>query len=49
MSNLALSSQAQQSHLENLLNGLPKLPGTVRYQDDFDDELRSLRNYTRPI
>ena len=45
MSNLALSTQAQQSHLENLLNGLPKLPHTVRYQDDFDDESRSLRNY----
>ena len=45
MNNLALSSQAQQSQLENLLSGMPELPRIVRYQDDFDGELRSLTNF----
>lgn len=45
MSNLALSPKEQHSSLENLLGSMPRLPSIIRYQDDFDDELRALISY----
>lgn len=47
MKNNALNVPQQSSRLQTILDGLPKLPSVLRYQDDFDDTIRSLNRYDK--
>ena len=47
MKNNALNAPQQSSGLQSILEGLPKLPGVLRYEDDFDDTIRSLNRYDK--
>ncbi|MCK9187845.1 tyrosine-type recombinase/integrase [Acidithiobacillus sp.] len=47
MKNNALNVPQQSSGLQAILEGLPKLPGVLRYQDDFEDTMRSLNRYDK--
>lgn len=47
MKNNALNTPQHSSGLQSILEGLPKLPGVLRYEDDFADTIRSLSRYDK--
>ena len=47
MKNNALNASQKSYDLQNILNGLPKLPGVLRYQDDFEETVKSLNRYDK--
>ncbi len=47
MRNNDLSASQKPYDLQNILDGLPRLPGVLRYQDDFEETVKSLNRYDK--